>query len=91
MKGSEPGEGYGEHKRNPKDKDGEVCITKPSHTIVSQQTIVLNKDISSLLVLSSQKDVTIEQNSQPRAHAKRVRDTDSPQTYSRKKKTKTLG
>ncbi|KAL8157051.1 hypothetical protein AgCh_001954 [Apium graveolens] len=91
VKGSKPGEGQGEHKRNPKDKDKEVCVTKSSHTAVSQQTVMLNKDISSLLVSSSQKDVTIETSSQPRAQAKRVRDTDSPQTYTRKKKSKTLG
>ena len=35
--------------------------------------------------------MTIEQSSQPRAQAKRVRDTRSPQTYTRKKKPKTLG
>ena len=70
---------------------GEVSESQPSHTAVSQQTAVLNKDVSSLLVASSQKDVTIEQSSQPRAQAKRVRDTSSPQTYTRKKKSKTLG
>ncbi|KAL8094864.1 hypothetical protein AgCh_036396 [Apium graveolens] len=85
------GEGQSEHQRNPKDKVGEVSVSRPSHTAVSQQTVVLNKDISSLLVASSQKDVTIEQSSQPRAQAKRVRDTSSPQTYTRKKKPKTLG
>ncbi|KAL8147188.1 hypothetical protein AgCh_004783 [Apium graveolens] len=37
------------------------------------------------------EDVTIEQSFHPRAHAKRVRDTSSPQTYIRKKKPKTLG
>ncbi|KAL8135208.1 hypothetical protein AgCh_010029 [Apium graveolens] len=37
------------------------------------------------------EDVTIEQSSQPRAHAKWVRDTSSPQTYARKKKSKPIG
>ncbi|KAL8148849.1 hypothetical protein AgCh_006013 [Apium graveolens] len=46
-------------------------LNQPSHTAVSQQTAVLNKDINSLLVASSQKDMTIEQSSQPRAQAKR--------------------
>ena len=48
-------------------------------------------DSSSLLVSSSQKDVSIETSSQPRAQAKRVRDTSSPQTYTRNKKSKTFG
>ncbi|KAL8156125.1 hypothetical protein AgCh_001281 [Apium graveolens] len=52
---------------------------------------MLKKDKSSLLAASSQKDVAIEQSSQPRAQAKRVRDTSSPQTYTRKKKSKTTG
>ena len=85
------GEGRGEHQRNPKDKVGELSESQPSHTAVSQQTAVLKKDKSSLLAASSQKDVVIEQSSQPRAQAKRVRDTSSPQTYTRKKKSKTTG
>ena len=68
-----------------------MSVSQPSHTVVSQQTAVLNKDISSLLVASSQKDVTIEHSSHPRAQAKRVRVTSSPQTYTRKKKSETLG
>ena len=72
------GEGQGEYQRNPKDKVGEVSVSHPSHTAVSQQTTVLNKDISSLLVSSSQKDVTIETSSQPGAQAKRGRETSSP-------------
>ena len=91
VKVGKKGEGQGEHQRNPKDKVGEVSVSQPSHTAVSQQTAVLNKDISSLLVVSSQNDVTIVQSSQPRAHAKRVRDTSSPQTYARKKKSKIIG
>ena len=91
MKVGKTGEGRGEHKRNPKDKDGELSGSQPSHTAVSQQTVVLKKDKSLFLAASSQKDVVIEQSSQPRAHAKRVRDTSSPQTYARKKKSKTLG
>ena len=53
--------------------------------------MVVNKEISSILVSSSQKDVTIETSSQPGAQAKRVRDTSSPQTYARKKRSNTLG
>ncbi|KAL8119031.1 hypothetical protein AgCh_016509 [Apium graveolens] len=85
------GEGRGEHKRNLKNKVGELSGSQPSHTAVSQQTAVLKKDKSSFLAASSPKDVVIEQRSQPRAQAKRVRDTSSPQTYVRKKKSKTLG
>ncbi|KAL8114648.1 hypothetical protein AgCh_021492 [Apium graveolens] len=83
------GEGRGEHQRNPKNKVGELSESQPSHTAVSQQTAVLKKDKSSLLAASSQKDVVIKQSSQPRAQAKKVRDTSSPQTYTRKKKSKT--
>ena len=72
------GEGQGKHKRNPKDKEGDLSGSQPSHTAVSQQTAVLKKDKSSFLVASSQKDVVIEQSSQPRAQAKRVSDTSSP-------------
>ena len=91
MKVGKVGEGQGEHERNPKDKDGELSGSQPSHTVVSQQTAVINKDKRSFLVASFQKDVTIEQSSQPRAQVKRVRDTSSPQTYARKKKSKTFG
>ncbi|KAL8148711.1 hypothetical protein AgCh_005900 [Apium graveolens] len=90
VKEGEKGEGQGENQRSPKNKVGEVSVSQPSHTAVSQQTAVLKKDLSSLLVTSSQKDVTIEQSSQPRAQANRVRDTSSPETYTRKKNPKTL-
>ncbi|KAL8090068.1 hypothetical protein AgCh_039509 [Apium graveolens] len=83
---SQLGEVKGEHQRCTKDKEGEVCVTQTSRTAVSQQTVVINKEISSLLVASSQKDVTIEMSSQPRAHAKRGQ----TQTYIRKKKSKPL-
>ena len=91
VKGGKIGEGHDENKRNPKNKDGEMSVPKPSHTTVSQQTVVINKEISTSLVSSSQKDVTIEISSQPGAQVKRVRDTSSPQTYARKKRSKTLG
>ncbi|KAL8147280.1 hypothetical protein AgCh_004848 [Apium graveolens] len=91
VKEGQLGEGRGEHQRNPKDKVGELSESQPSHTAVSQQTAVLKKDKSSLLAASSQKDVAIEQSSQPRAQAKRVRDTSSPQNYTRNKKSKTTG
>ncbi|KAL8131424.1 hypothetical protein AgCh_007383 [Apium graveolens] len=81
VKESELGEGQGENQRNPKDKAGEISVPKPSHTTVSQQTVVINKEFSTTLVSSSQKDVTIETSSQPVAQAKRARDTSSPQTY----------
>ncbi|KAL8098661.1 hypothetical protein AgCh_031431 [Apium graveolens] len=85
------GEGQSENERSPKNEVREVSVSQPSHTAVSQQTAVLKKDLSSLLVVSSQKDVTIEQSYHPRAQAKRVRDKRSPQTYIRKKKSKPLG
>ncbi|KAL8104410.1 hypothetical protein AgCh_028571 [Apium graveolens] len=91
VKVGKTGEGQGENQRSPKNKDDEHSVPKPSHTTVSQQTVVVNKDKSSILVSSSQKDVTIETSSQPGAHNKRGRDISSPQTYTRKKKTKTLG
>ena len=78
MKGGKVGEGQGEHQRNPKNKDGDVSLPKPSNTTVSQQTLVINKEISTTLVSSSQKDATIETRSQPGAQAKRVRDISSP-------------
>ncbi|KAL8134410.1 hypothetical protein AgCh_009439 [Apium graveolens] len=58
VKVGEKGEGQGENQRNPKDKAGEKRVPKPSHTTVSKQTVVVNKEISSLLVSSSQKDGT---------------------------------
>ena len=91
VKEGQIGEGRGEHQRNPKDKVGELSESQPSHTAVSQQTAVLKKDKSSFLAASSQKDIVIEQNFQPRAQPKRVRDTSSPQTYIRMKKLKPLG
>ncbi|XP_074379689.1 uncharacterized protein LOC141720907 [Apium graveolens] len=91
VKVGKTGEGQGKNQRSPKNKDGEHSVPKPSHTTVSQQMVVFNKDKSSILVSSSQKDVTIKTSSQLGAQNKRGRDTSSPQTYTRKKKTKTLG
>ena len=56
--------------------------------------MVLKKVLSTFLVASSQKDVTIEKSSQPGAQHKRVRDTNtqSPiKSFTRKKKLKTQG
>ena len=53
VKGSEAGEGQGEHQISPKNKVGEVSESQPSHTAVSRQTAVLNKEISTTLVSSS--------------------------------------
>ncbi|KAL8091760.1 hypothetical protein AgCh_034135 [Apium graveolens] len=75
VKVGKTGEGQGKNQRNPKNKDGEHSVPKPSHTTVSQQTVVVNKDKSSILLSSSQKDVTIETSSQPGAQNKRGRDT----------------
>ena len=69
--------------------------SQPSHTTVSQKTVVLKKDISTYLTASSQKGVVIEKSSQPAVQHKRVRDTEATQsptqTYTRKKKAKTQG
>ena len=32
VQGDGKSEGRGEHQRNPKDKDGELCVNKPIHT-----------------------------------------------------------
>ncbi|KAL8093469.1 hypothetical protein AgCh_035374 [Apium graveolens] len=49
------------------------------------------QEISSILVSSSQKDASIETSSQPGEQAKMVKDTSSPQTYVRRKRSETLG
>ncbi|MGI4673388.1 hypothetical protein ACR2XN_28390, partial [Klebsiella pneumoniae] len=88
--GTVSGEGRGEHQVNPKDKFGEKCVNQPSHPTSSQKAVVVEKEISTSLVTSSQKDVTIENSSQPGTQHKRVRDTSSPnKTFIRKKKVKT--
>ncbi|KAK1401887.1 hypothetical protein POM88_001492 [Heracleum sosnowskyi] len=95
-KGSESGvvrgEGRGESQRNPKDKEGEVSVSQPSPIVSSQQGTMSKTDLSTSLIASSQKDVIIETNSQPRAQSKRVRDTSSPQStfsqYQRRVKQK---
>lgn len=46
VKVGKTGEGQGENQRIPKNKDGEHSVPKPSHTTVSQQTVVVNKDKS---------------------------------------------
>ena len=53
VKEGKSGERRGEHKRNPKNKVGELSESQPSHTAVSQQTALLKKDKSSLLATSS--------------------------------------
>ncbi|KAK1392282.1 hypothetical protein POM88_011338 [Heracleum sosnowskyi] len=86
------GEGRGEHKRNPKDKEGKMSEIQPSPIVSSQQGTMSNMDLSTSLVASSQKDVIIETSSPPRAHSKKVRDTSSPQStfsqYQRRMKQK---
>lgn len=68
----EVGEGRGEQQVNPKNKEGEASVTvKPSHSAVSHKTVELNKEISSLLVVSSQKDATIGNSSPPEHKPKR--------------------
>ncbi|KAK1388301.1 hypothetical protein POM88_016479 [Heracleum sosnowskyi] len=88
-------EGKGEHKRNPKDKEGKMSEIQPSPIVSSQQGTMSNMDLSTSLIASSQKDVIIETSSPPRAHSKRVRDTSSPQStfsqYQRRVKQKSKG
>ncbi|KAK1365694.1 hypothetical protein POM88_041255 [Heracleum sosnowskyi] len=88
-------EGRGEHKRNPKDKEGKMSEIQPSPIVSSQQGTMSNMDLSTSLIASSQKDVIIETSSSPRAHSKRVRDTSSPQStfsqYQRRVKQKSKG
>ena len=85
MKGVGEGEGRGEHQENPKDKVGEECGNQPSHSVVSQKTTELDKEISSSLATSSQKDVVIEYSPQSGTHQKRGRDTSHIKAYGRKK------
>ena len=59
------GEGKGEHKRSPKNKDGEMCVDQPGHSAVSQKTVDVNMELNSSLAASSQKDVAIENSPQP--------------------------
>ncbi|KAK1360430.1 hypothetical protein POM88_044904 [Heracleum sosnowskyi] len=93
--GAVRGEGRGEHKRNPKDKEGKMSEIQPSPNVSSQQGTMSNMDLSTSLIASSQKDVIIETSSPPRAHSKRVRDTSSPQStfsqYQRRVKQKSKG
>ncbi|KAK1380032.1 hypothetical protein POM88_026776 [Heracleum sosnowskyi] len=69
--GAVRGEGRGEHKRNPKDKEGKMSEIQPSPIVSSQQGTMRNMDLSTSLIASSQKDVIIETSSSPRAHSKR--------------------
>ncbi|KAK1396642.1 hypothetical protein POM88_006505 [Heracleum sosnowskyi] len=93
--GAVRGEGRGEHKRNPKDKEGQMSEIQPSPIVSSQQGTMSNMDLNTSLIASSQKDVIIETSSSPRAHSKRVRDTSSPQStfsqYQRRVKQKSKG
>lgn len=59
------GEGHDEHQRSPKDKEWELYENHPSHTVPYQKGTPVNKDISSSLLLSSQKGDSIEKSSQP--------------------------
>ena len=60
MQGVTSGEGRGEHQVNPQDKVGEVSANQPSQATVSQKAVVVQKEISTSLTASSQKDVVIE-------------------------------
>ncbi|KAK1355815.1 hypothetical protein POM88_049071 [Heracleum sosnowskyi] len=95
VSGAVRGEGRGEHKRNPKDKEGQMSEIQPSPIVSSQQGTMSNMDLSTSLIASSQKDVIIETSSPPRAQSKRVRDTSSPQStfsqYQRRVKQKSKG
>ncbi|KAK1372999.1 hypothetical protein POM88_029192 [Heracleum sosnowskyi] len=75
------GEGRGESQRIPKNKVGEVSATQTSHHVSSQKDTLVQKEVSSFLVASYQKDVTIETSSQPGTHSKRVRDTPSQKKH----------
>ena len=87
MAGESEGGGRGEHQENPKDKEGEILENQPSHSAVSQKTVEINKELSSSLVTSSQKDATIKNSPQPGTQEKRGRDTNSPvKAFERKKK-----
>ena len=59
------GEGRGEHQRNPQDKEGKLSASQASQATVSQKAVVVEKVTSISLAASSQKDVTIENSSQP--------------------------
>ena len=86
------GEGRGEHQRNPKNKEGEISVSQPSHPVSSQKDTVVEKEVITSLVASSQKDVAIENSPQPGTQHKRDRDTRSPtytsMAYTRRKRSK---
>ena len=86
------GKGKGEHQKSPQNKEGEVSENQPSHPTSSQKDVVINMETNTSLVASSQKDVTIENSSPPRAQNKRARDTDQtpPKTFARKNKRRAL-
>ncbi|KAK1393843.1 hypothetical protein POM88_012899 [Heracleum sosnowskyi] len=86
-------EGMGDHQRNPKNKDGEISVSQPSHPVSSQKDTVVENEFFTSLVASSQKDVAIENSPQPGTHHKRDKDTRSPtdttKAYERRKRSKT--
>ncbi|KAK1389762.1 hypothetical protein POM88_017940 [Heracleum sosnowskyi] len=89
------GEGMGEHQRNPKNKEGEISVSQPSHLVSSQKDTVVENEVITSLVASSQKDVAIQNSPQPGTQHKRDKDTRSPtdttKAYERKKRSKTYG
>ncbi|KAK1403156.1 hypothetical protein POM88_002761 [Heracleum sosnowskyi] len=89
------GEGRGEHQRNPKNEEGEISVSQPSHPVSSQKDAVVEKESITSLVTSSQKDVVIEKSPQPGTHHKRDRDTriptDTTMAYTRRKRSKQSG
>ncbi|KAK1356253.1 hypothetical protein POM88_049509 [Heracleum sosnowskyi] len=59
------GKRRGEHQRNPKNKEGEISVSQPSHPVSSQKYTVVEKEFITSLVAYSQKDVAIENSPQP--------------------------
>ena len=81
------GEGKGEHKRTPKDKEGEGVKNLPSHATSSQKDVSIYMEINTCLSTSSQKDLDIEKSSNPRAqNTEGVTKAKTITPYVRKKK-----
>lgn len=56
------GDGRGEHQENPTDKEEEVLLStsQPIQIISSQKDTVLNMEINTSQIVSSQKNIIIE-------------------------------
>ena len=75
------GEGRGEHQRSPQNKEGEMSANQPSHPTSSQKHVVINMELNTSLVTSSQKDATIEKRALLQEHRTRGEGTQTCLLY----------